>query len=389
MMEPWLNLKFFTIFLLLGCSLAAEIDTTVSNTNISISTASQFPGDDKNYLYNYDRLRLKTEYTKDDYFTTLITDGVHYFGKEFIHSNAFEFIKNMTTDTRFETQSSFSSYDNGVSYAKLYRFYTGYEDAEDKIIFGLQKISMGVGRLWTPSNLFNPRRSFSLEPDEIFGVLALNYSRHLSDTSIVTLVASQKKDKQFKYAAQYKNVFDFAEVGLNLISSDKTAMIGYELEANFFDTGIEVRSEGLYIETELFNDLAVLEKHYFTQALIGADYGFKNGISLTLETYYSSDDFNRSIIQTNITEDIVSNLLFSKFYMGSSISYNFNLVVNVSLTYIESFNDENSRFISPVLQYTFNDFNSFTLGALIGEGDEGSEYASVSNSYYLKYGLSF
>ena len=385
----WLTLKILFVLGLLTLALFAQVDTTVSNTNITVCTGSIVANEDKNYLYNYDRLRIKSEYTKGDYFTTLIADGVHYLGEEYIHSQTFNTIRNFRSDTPFETQSSFSAYDDGLSYAKLYRFYTGYEDANDKVILGLQKISMGVGRIWTPTNLFNPRNSFALEPDEIFGVLALNYSRHLSETSMLTFVASQKKNESYKYATQYKNAFDFAEIGINVIASDDTKVLGYEIEANLFDTGIEIRSEGSYIESQLFDTLNVLKQSYFTQAILGADYGFKNGITWILEAYYSSDDFTSSEIQANISSDIISSLVFSKFYLGTSLSYSFNLVIDAGLTYIESFNEENSRFISPTLTYTLNDFNTFYFGALLGKGNAGSEYGQISNSYYLKYGLSF
>jgi len=132
-------------------------------------------------------------------------------------------------------------------YAKLYRLYAGYEDEENRVVVGLQNITMGVGHLWTPTNLFNPRNTYALEPDEVFGVAAISYTRHFSPTTDLSIVASQKANRSFKYAASLKGFLEFGDVAANVVSSDETLMLGYEVEGNLGDTGVEVRSEGAYI----------------------------------------------------------------------------------------------------------------------------------------------
>jgi hypothetical protein len=61
--------------------------------------------------------------------------------------------------------------------------------------------------------------------------------------------------------------------------------------------------------------------------------------------------------------------------------------LDASLLYIESFGDKNSRFISPSLSYTLNDYNTLTLGAQIFDGKSESEFKE--NSYFFKWSLSF
>ena len=39
--------------------------------------------------------------------------------------------------------------------------------------------------------------------------------------------------------------------------------------------------------------------------------------------------------------------------------------------------------------YTLNDYNSFMLGAMIYNGDEGREFGEFENSYYFKWSLAF
>ena len=388
-MERSLKAKIFFLFLVFTCGASAELDFTVSNTNYTISQGSIFPSDDTRYLYNYDRLRLRADYKNENFFATIIADGVNYLDHDYVNSTSFQYVKLVKSDTPFSTQTNFHEYYDGNIYAKLYRFYVGYEDDHNRIVAGLQNISMGVGKIWNPTNLFNPRNAYALEPDEIFPVAAISYTRHIGDVSHLTLVVSQKIDHSYKYAARYKAFLEFADVSVNIISSDETKMFGYEIEGNLADTGIEVRSEGAYIKNDLNMGLTDTEEVEFFQGIVGADYGFENGLTVAIEALYTSKTFSYKEILNNINSEILPNLLSSNAYVGASLSYNFNLFLAGSLGYIESFNDENSRFITPSMTYTLNDFNSFTLGALIQGGASDSEFGMFENTYYFNYSLSF
>ncbi len=372
--------------------LLADFDYTVTNTNFTISQPSVFPGESTSYLYNYNRLRLRSDYTNGGLFVTFIGDGVNYLVEDYVTSPSFAYIKALSSDTPFKTETSFYDYDSGTIYAKLYRLYAGYEDADNRAVAGLINVTMGVGHIWTPTNLFNPRNTYALEPDEVYGVAGLSYTRHLSSTSDLTVVASQKADDSFKYAASLKAFLELGDVAANVVSSDETMMVGYEIEGNLGDTGIEVRSEGAYIKNNsLYRDVNKTQREgvAFFQGIVGADYGFENGITVVGEALYSSEKFTYNEILSNIDSEIVSNLVYSRFYMAATVSYAFNLFLDGSLLYIESFNEQNSRFVSPTLTYTFNDYNSFTLGAMLQNGPAGSEFGSFGNTYYFRYSLSF
>ena len=391
-MEKLLQVKvgLFTL-VVLPVVLLADLEYTIANTNFTISQGSIDPSSDKDYLYNYNRIRVQTGYTYDDLFITLIGDGVNYFGHDYVTSLDFAYISQLTSDTPFKTQSAYYDYYEGIVYAKLYRMYGGYEDEDNHIAIGLQNITMGVGRLWNPTNLFNPRNTYALEPDETFGVAAIVYTRHLSETADLRVVTSQKQDHSFKYAGSFKAFLEFGDVGLNVVSSDETLMLGYELEGNLGESGVEIRSEGAYIKNSalIIDPSGTTTQERFYQGIIGADYGFENGITVVGEALYSSQKFDYEEILLNINSEVLPNLVFSHFYLGTSISYAFNIFLDGSLTYIESFNEQNSRFISPTLTYTFNDFNTFTLGAMIQNGPKGSEFGAFENSYYFRYQLAF
>lgn len=367
----------------------AEFDYSIENTNFTISQDGLLPDEKKESLYNYDRLRFRSDYVQESYFTTIIADMVNYLGYGYINSVSHTIAKAQKADTPFETQSSYRNYGEGEAYVKLYRLYGGFEDGSNRVVLGLQNITMGVGRIWTPSNLFNPKNTYAFEPDEVFGVAALTYTIHLNETSNFTAVVSQKRDKSYKYALRYKSFLEYADVALSTISSDDTSMLAYELEGNLADTGIELRSEGTYIKSSLKSPMLQNEEKEFFQGIVGADYGFENGLTLVAEALYSSESFDYDQILLNLQSDVFSDLRYSKFYLGTTLSYSLNIFLDASLVYIESFNEHNSRFISPSLRYTLNDFNTFSLGAMLKDGPGGSEFGDFGNSYYFKYVFTF
>ena len=360
-------MRFFLLLsILLNSLLFGEFNYRLENSNIQINDI---------YSYNYNRLRLNIGYNEDAYFSTLIADAINYYGDSFTSSNSFELLKSIRPDTPVSLQSSFKEYDKGSVYGKIYRFYGGYEDDKNRLVAGLQNITMGVGRFWNPTNLFNPKNIYALEVDEIYGVLALSYTRYINDTTSLSVVSSIKDDKSLKYALRYKSFLEFGDVAIDAIYSDETKMVGYEIEANLADTGVELRSEGAYISSQLE---PTKDKNEFFQAILGAEYGFVNGINLTFESLYSSKEFTDAQIFSNLNSEIIQNMTTSKLYAGMSLSYSFNIFLDGSVFYIESF-DSYEPFSSVALNYTLNDYNSFTFGLMSQENE----------TYYLKYQLAF
>ncbi|MEA2028006.1 MAG: hypothetical protein U9N49_03405 [Campylobacterota bacterium] len=367
------------LIVLLSSFSYSEFNYKVENSNFTIS---------QNNTYNYHRLRLELDYKKNNFFATIIGDGVNYYGKDFINSTQFSIFTTIKSDTPFDTQSDFTIHDKSANYAKLYRAYMGYDDMTNRIVAGLQNITMGVGRIWNPTNIFNPKNIYALEPDEVYGVLALSYTRYLSEISHIHAVISQRADKSYKYALRYKGYIGFADFALSLIHSNDTKMVGYELEGDLGDTGIELRSEGAYIQSDI-HTLSGIEERELYQMIIGADYGFENGITLIAEALYTSKTFNQNEMLLNLGSEILPSMNLSKFYGALLLAYTFDLSWSGSLTYIESFNDSNSRFISPNLTYSINDYSSISLGGMIYGGNAESEFGNISNSYYFKYHLAF
>lgn len=366
--------NYLTLLCLSVPLMAVEHDITIENTNYTISKIP-FAEDDRT-LYNYNRLRLTDRIKEGNWFSSIIVDIDNYYGETYIESFEYGFLRSINADTPFDIETNAKNYGKGEVFGRVHRFYVGYGDEKYNLVFGLQKITMGVGRIWTPTDLFNPRNPLALEPDQIYGNFALSYTYALGELSQAMGVVAKREDNSYKYAGRIKGNIDIGDIALDLYSSNDAQMLAYEIEGNLFDTGIEWRSEGGYYKDKL------LDKEFY-QNILGADYGFVNGLTVIAEWLHSSKTYTADEILNFQESSLGYNRHFSSDYVGASAYYDFNLLYNGAVSMIYSLEDQSS-FISPLLTYSISDDASLAIGAMLYTGDDQSEFGSVDNSFYLR-----
>lgn len=360
--------------------MAIDHDITVENTNYTLSKVPF--SDDNRILYNYNRIRMSDKMKEDNLFMTIIADVDNYYGADYLDSFEYQFLRGIKADTPFKIETNTKHYGEGEIFGRFHRFNIGYIDEKHNVVFGLQKVSMGVGRIWTPTDLFNPRNPLALEPDQIYGNYALSYTYAWGKLSEAMGVVAKRNDDSYKYAGRVKTNIDIADIALDLFSSNDAQMIAYEIEGNVFDTGIEWRSEGGYYKDKL------LDKEFY-QTILGVDYGFVNGLTVMTEWLHSSGTYTSNEILLTQESTLSNNRHLSTDYVGASAYYDFNLLINGALSMIYSV-DDHSSFIAPLIEYSLSDDASLALGALIYSGDEQSEFGNLEgNTYYLRWKITY
>lgn len=356
--------------------MALEHTLTFENTNYTLSRPLIETGE--RMAVNYNRFRVADTSQQGPWFMTAIADLENYLGRDYVRSEEYRFLSSQHTDTPFKTQTEGHSYSEGEFFAQLYRLYGGYMDERHRISLGLQKVSMGVGRIWNPTDLFNPKNPLALEPDEVFGVFALSYTYSPSQLSEVTAVCAQREDESTKYAFRAKGYLAFADFGLNVVTADDVWMAGYEAEGELSDGGIAVRSEGGWFEDKK------LEANFF-QVLIGVDYAFANALIIAAEWLHSSQTFNEDERLESALQDT---LKASHDYVAISGSYEFDPLLYGSLIGVRSV-DDHSSYIGPFLEYSLSDDASLGGGAMLYFGDSDSEFGDLGQTYYIKFTITF
>lgn len=354
------------VLMILNLALVFAENHQVSFENSNFTLSAPIDSTTKSSVYNYNRFRITASLNHNDWFLTSIGDVENYLGSEMIKSNSYIANRKTESDTPFSTQTKANNYGEGEYFAKLYRLYWGYADASHRVSFGLQKISMGVGRIWNPTDMFNPKNPFAFESDEVYGVYSLLYTYALNDLSQITVVVAEQKNHTYKYASRIKGYVEVVDIALNLISSDDSIMLGYEIEGELFESGIAFRSEGAWFEDKL------LKKGFF-QGIIGADYTFENSLSFTGEWLYSS--------KTKLP-------LESKSYGGLSVGYEFDALLYGTITSIIN-SDDKSFYLAPSLRYSLADDMTLLTGAMLYGGKNESEFGNVNPTYYLNFKVTF
>lgn len=362
----------FAAFLAVLSLGAAE--TTVENTNFTLS----LPIDGKRELYNYDRLRLTSHVSTGEWFATAIGDVENHLGRSMVRSPLYVQGVLSKPDVPFSTCTDRVDYGEGEAFAQIHRLYGGYADGTHRLSIGLQKITFGVGRIWNPTDLFNPKNPFALEPDEMAGSFSAAYTYALGDLSQITALVAQRRDHSFKYAARVKGNRGGVDAALSGVASDERTMVGYEIESELSPSGIGIRSEGGWFEDK------TLQTRYF-QGIVGADYGFANSLIVAAEWLYTSQTLSAPQTGASFWGNVLPR---SHHYGALSASYLFEPLLGGSMALIVNAED-GSFYAAPSLRYSWADDVTLGCGAMVFGGSGRSEFGSRDATYWVNVKMTF
>ena len=229
--------------------------------------------------------------------------------------------------------------------SKFYRGYIRYGGDKHMLTLGLQRVPLGVGRIWNPIDVFNPIDITAIETTERKGTEALRYEYAINELSNLDITLSNKKK-----SARIKGYLDIADVALVLVKDKNREIIGYELEGELADTDITVRSEGGY-----FNDT----NSY--RYIIGAEYGWENSLTMLMEFYHDTD--------------------IEEKQLAFSLNYQYSPLLYMNFLALENFATHRSL-ISPSLSYSLSDESTLNIGAFIWD-------RQIEDQLFIHYFVNF
>ncbi len=239
------------------------------------------------------------------------------------------------------------SFENEVD---LYRAILEYQRETHSIFLGKQRVPLGVGRIWNPIDVFNPIDITSVEPEEREGTDSLRVEYYPS--SLSTMDITLAKDSAAGRFKSFFNAFDLAVVGIYDDEEDVT-ILGWEIEGEFWQSGIELRSEGgLFVATSSSDIRA--------ECILGIEYGFPNSITLLGEYYLNEEDSGDSL--------------------ALQFSVQLSPLLTVGLLTIISIEDQ-STFFAPQVQYSLSDEMSLDVGVFLYSSDFDDVYAGEDLAY--------
>lgn len=317
---------FLSLFLFLSLSFASDYSFEVENTNI-VTKPQHDNGSDYNRVRVYGLLE---DQRYENFLGKIIVDN----------ENSYNGI----------TQ-------NNTNKTTIYRGYLQYSDAINLVVIGKQRIPFGVGRVWNPTDIFNPIDATAIESNERVGVESIRYEYALSETS--NLDTTIAKDKQ---AMRIKGYIDVADFGLTLLKDQNKnqTIYGYEVQGELLNSGVELRSEGGYFHNK--------DSKNYEEFIVGAEYSFENSLTLLGEYKYNS--------------------LNDQDYFALNLSYTISPLLSVNLLDIKNLDDESVlNFVK--FDYSLSDEMELDFGTYFYGGDKNSEYGSLDNSYFVRLFVHF
>ncbi len=245
---------------------------------------------------------------------------------------------------------------------------------------GRQRIAWGSGRIWNPTDLFNPLNPTVFSKIEKDGVDVASLKCTIGTLSDVILVFNPQRDNASNYGVRVRTNYHEFDIAGIAGYFDRRIVAGADVAGNLFDAG--VRSEIILSMKE--GDPA----RNFAKAIVGADCQWTDKFYTLIEYHYNgqgeTDPANYHLLK--LTTGEVLNLAVD--YLAVSLSYLIHPLVTGTVTATGNLND-GSAYVALSAVYLPSDEISIALGGQLFEGDRLDEYWYYPGSCYAKVELFF
>jgi hypothetical protein len=378
-------MKKFEILLLLLClyvsNLYSQIDYSFSGyvTNLPFYSVyndelANLTGIDKYQFADLTRLRLRPEI----YLASQTRINIEY-EVDALYSklNSFSFISQTSTNRQIVNLKWTVSDQNNLDVSDyIDRLYLRQGFDWGNITIGRQRIAWGVGRVWSPTDLFNPINPANFGKIEKDGADAASLTYSFGNFTDINLVYNPQEKLQtsnagFRLRTNFDK-YDFALIGGYF---DQRIVAGGDFAGNFYDAGI--RGEGIISFNKDDPD------SNYVKFVFGMDNQFTSKLYALIEYQFNGEGtankLNYDLL--GLLNGRIINL--SRNYVDASITYQLTPLFTISLSNNSNLND-GSGYLSFTGTYSITDNSFATAGILTTYGNKFTEYSYYPSSLYLQ-----
>jgi len=264
---------------------------------------------------------------------------------------------------------------------RLYRAWLRFEGEHAVLVVGRQRIAWGAGRIWNPTDRFNPVDPTSLESSEKTGVDALIAAWRYSGFGAVQLVVAPGQTSHRasrKFALRWRDTFCEADISLTAGRIGVERVIGGDVAANIMEGTFRLEA------------MRAWPRHGqgFAQISIGYDYTLANstfpaGLHLLAEYFYNGAPGDAPSLTP--VDRLYSR---ARHTVGAVAGYDLTPLWRLEGMLIwEASNG--SRFFLPKLTWSASEDVDVTAFALLFGGGQASEFGRRENTYALQADVYF
>lgn len=253
-----------------------------------------------------------------------------------------------------------------------YRLYMHYYGSNVEFAVGRQRIAWGTGRIWNPTDLFNPTSPLNIEFAEKRGAdSALLLLRPHDDWTIEFAAAIGKDSKDTRWAVRSGTTLGSYDINIMGGRFRENKVLGFDFSGYLGDSGF--RGEFTYTWEE---------NRSFTRGVLSFENTFKHGITLLAEYLYNGGNLGTldfSSISDLATYDSIVTL--NKHFLALQLSKQLYPLLNIQALSIIDL-EEGSFFLSPFVGYSLLQNVDVLIGAQFFFGDSG-EFALYHNAAFV------
>ncbi|MFH0735473.1 MAG: hypothetical protein V1773_13545 [bacterium] len=335
---------------------------------------SQLFGINQNTFINLTRLRLRGALTlwSNARINSEYEISALYFSSEGNFSLVSE---NKTNRQILDLKWAYNNKNNNiVHFIDRLTFRQGFESGN--ITIGRQRISWGTGRVWNPTDLFNPINPMAYYKPEKDGTDAVSITYALDNFTDINMVYNpQEKLNTGNYGLRFRTNYNGYDVSLIGGYFDSRVIGGFDFAGNLLEAGI--RAEGI-----ISADKNKIDDNYI-KLILGIDQQFSSKLYGMVEYYFNGQgemEKQNYKLDKLFTGEIIN---LNRNYICTLISYQVTSLFTTSLTNNINLND-GSGYIGGTGNYSFTENLFFTFGMQLTYGLENSEYWHSPNSIYLQ-----
>lgn len=243
---------------------------------------------------------------------------------------------------------------------------------------GRQRISWGTGKLWSPTDLFNPLNPLSLERGD----------RRGADAALLTMALGPQADATVVYAPLAgASARRSARVHATIRGVDVSFLVG--ARAGEWFLGGDFASplgEGL-VRGEMITALKENGGAVF-QGVVAGEYTFPNSLAIVVEYFENGEGKTHPRefeIQRLLRGEIVA---LGKRFLGAILGYDLTPLWRAEVAAAQSLTD-GSTYLNPKLTYAVTANADVGIGAGIVRGHDRSEFGRLKNLYYAEFRWAF
>jgi hypothetical protein len=246
----------------------------------------------------------------------------------------------------------------------VYRAYAKLSFGDTDAWIGRQRVALGTGRLWSTLDLLNPLNPLQLERDEYVGVDALRVERKLSPlTRAQAIYAPLPQGAAPRGMLRLATHAGEVDVALTVAQTWGDRLAGVE---------VATQARGFGLRGELTATRPKTGRSYLS-GVAGVDYAFANTLTLSMETYLSTQDPAERARQFALDPLRRQIQPMGTRYLGVVASYEFHPLLKGTLMVLGNLRD-GSRFTSASLAWSLGDNLVLQGGVQRFRGSADTEY---------------